>query len=627
MSISRQRTRHTTTPRAKPLWAQLDNFMQQPKVPYTSRYQYELASQSVTSVTSVVNDEELRRAFTAKEIDNLIEFNPVYKAETLWRYHDVYRNDGAVARAIDTIIFYCLGQYVKLTLDSNEYHQTEDDQMAAADAIKDNLEYQLLVKLLHQVNKDTSFNAHLVDALRQSFMYGKAAILKERNKADIPYCLKTLNSIRIGKVWAWRDTWELAAIEYLDFEQGERILKAEDIIYVVNRNGHATPNTYWHGYSLIEAVADIAETNMLNRQTNVRNINEMLWAAFMVIKMRTKSQKAIDDFKHQYKAGQPFVSNQDFMVEVHKLAHDLAEIMDEQREYDRKIGRDMNVPLLLMGFEDIETRATGSITFYGFINSVITYLRTWLKTVIEQQWIDPNLKSVIILRDGLESIPDISQYTRRYNIADKDYDPKTVNPALEVSAEVKAIHGKPIDLTEELEQQQQQEAETGAAELSMDSTQKYPPNAAKPDIMQQNLVTLDDLEVSMLPFKITADFVAIEVDTPLDQAARIIGLKKADIYDLEKSLEELGAKDILARRLAEKERNKMMFQTMTNQEQQPGQQQEGGDNKEDNNKTGDSERVKGLPDAEAKADELTNISKRQSKPSQGGGNAALRLQV
>lgn len=628
------------------LWAVLDTKRVERKVPYTSRYQYEHASQKYTSVNSVVSTQELEGVFTEAEIANLIEFNPVYLQETLWRFHDAYRNDGAVARGIDTIIYYMLGEYTKLVLDSNEYHQTEDDKAAAADEIKDNLEYQSLVRLLWQVNKDTNFNSHLIDAVRQCFMYGRACILKDKNKANIPYCLKPLNSMRLGKVWAWRDTWKLAAVEYMDFEQGQRILKAEDIIYLVNKNGHATPNTYWHGYSMIEAVVDIAETNMLNRQTNVRNINEMLWAPFIVITMRTKSQKAIDDFTTNYKAGQPFVANQDFQVQVTDINHDLEKIMDEQREYDRKIGRDMEVPLLLMGFEDIETRATGSITFYGWINSVIRYLQTWLRDIIEPQWIDPNLKEIIILKQGLETLPDISQYTKYYNICDKDYDPKTINPALEVPAPEpdkpeNELTGTNLELQEELNaaaydsnnaakqsdysQNSLKKSKTTVdeAENAADPKQKYTVANVANNVP---LFTLEDLEVSMLPFRIIVDFAAIEVNTPLDEAARVIGLFKAGIYDLEKALEELGAKEILGRQLAEKERNKAIFEQMTGIEQEAG-QRDSADEVKGSKDGGDSEKVKGLPDAEKKAEELTDISKRSSPSNAGGGNAALRLKL
>jgi hypothetical protein len=629
-----------------PLYATLSTVHDKPKVPYTSRYQYELASQAVTSINSVVSDNELRQVFTEKEIANLVEFNPVYTQETLWRYHDGYRNDGAIARAIDTLIFHTLGEYTKLVLDTNEYFQTEDDKAAAADEIKDNLEYQSLVKLLSQINKDNRVNSHVVDAMRQSFIYGKACILKDKNKANIPYCLKTLNSIRLGKVWAWRDTWELAAVEYLDFPEGERVLKAEDIIYFVNKNGHTTPNTYWHGYSMVESVIDIAETNMLNRQTNIRNINETLWAPFITIMMHTKSQKAIDEFTTNYKAGQPFVSNQDFQVTVTDINHDLDKLMNEQEQYDKKIGRDMEVPLVLMGFEDIQTRSTGSITFYGWLNSVIRSLQTWLRDILEPQWIDPNLKAIIILKQGLETLPDISQYTKYYSITDKYYDPKTINPALETpkpppEQPENLITGTNINLEEELHAAI--DPNTNAAEYARNSdkkpktTVKDADNAADPKekytvanlANDTPIFTLEDLEVSMLPFRIIIDFTPVEVNTPLDEAARVIGLFKAGIYDLEKALEELGAKEILGRQLAEKERNKAIFEKMTGIENEEGERESADDmkDKDGKEKGEDNEKVKGLPDATAKADELTNISRRATESNAGGGNAAMRLKI
>ena len=409
-----------------PLYTFLDNDIHyDPIVPYSNRYNLTTASMSEVSI---VKDESVNRAFGIgpSSSNKILAFESPYKPIDLWRMHDVYKSSGAVARGINTITQFILGEYTKLVLDTNSYYKNEDDQDAAVQELNNNEEYQKMLEDLNKINKKVDLNKHLIDAIINKKIYGKGAILVERNKAGIPFALKTLSSQLIGKVFAWDSDYSLAGIEYADFPESERIVKADRLMYFVNKDSHVSPRTLWNGISDLEPVLDIAETSIINQQTNIKEINRKLWAALMVIKVFSKSKAVMEKFKKSFQSGKTIVVNQDFDVQVHQIAHDLAELLKEIDINDKKIARDLEIPELLMGFEDTQNRATANALLLAWTSSKLKFERVLVRDVVEKHYIDRNVKALIILNGGLASLGNLQQYTEAYDITSPNFKPIAV---------------------------------------------------------------------------------------------------------------------------------------------------------------------------------------------------------
>ena len=578
-----------------PLYTFLDNDINyDPIVPYSNRYNLTTASMSEVSI---VKDESVNRAFGIgpSSSNKILAFESPYKQIDLWRMHDVYKSSGSVARGINTITQFILGEYTKLVIDTNTYYKNEDDQDAAVQELNNNEEYQKLLEDCNKINKKVDLNKHLIDAIINKKIYGKGAILVERNKAGIPFALKTLSSQLIGKVFAWDSDYSLAGIEYADFPESERIVKADRLMYFVNKDSHVSPRTLWNGISDLEPILDIAETSIINQQTNIKEINRKLWAALMVIKVFSKSKAVMEKFKKSFQSGKTIVVNQDFDVQVHQIAHDLAELLKEIDINDKKIARDLEIPELLMGFEDTQNRATANALLLAWTSSKLKFERILVRDVVEKHYIDRNVKALIILNGGLVSLGNMQQYTEAYDITSPNF--------------------KPIAITSPAFNPNQ------PGRISADASITF---------------KIQDIVISMLPFVIKLTFGDITLDSFLDKAAAVIGLKNGSIIDdFEMALELLGLQKYIpkmrqysieqeAKQQAIFGQQQQAYMQVKNaegskqqQQQQDQQQQQGGRaSKQDRNNIVNTKGLPGLDRTGGK----TSLSARRSATGTSGGD-------
>lgn len=337
-----------------------------------------------------------------------------YDETTLWRIHDAYRTDGAVSRSLDTIVEAVVGRKrTTLILDTNDYFDNDEEELEALNKIKENELYSKYVRNISKINKDLDMNTLEKMILTNAFVYGRAALLIEYDKDPLefidalPAAIKPLASLRIGRVFYYADTWKLAGIEYLDFEENSRIIEPYRLIYYVNKDYHVSPRTIHNGYSILEPVIDIAETNALNRQTNIKEINKKLWAAFIVVKYKGKKKQDVENFKKYWRAGMPIIGNRDFEVEVHDVAHDLDKIMDQELASDKKIARDMNIPIMLTGHDNEQAMATAGTVIHSWINFRLESVRTTFRNVFEKQWIETVLIRLIHKNKELDKFLDL----------------------------------------------------------------------------------------------------------------------------------------------------------------------------------------------------------------------------
>lgn len=386
----------------------------------------------------------LKQFTTNKENRRIIIAENNYDDTTLWRIHDAYRTDGAVSRSLDTMVEAVVGRKrTSLILDTNDYYDNEDDELEALDKIKNNELYRKYVRDISKINKHLNMNTFEKMILTSVLIYGRAAILIEYDKDPLkfkdalPIALKSLSSLRIGRVFYYEDTWELAGIEYLDFKENKRIVEPHRLIYYVNKDYHVSPRTLHNGYSILEPVLDIAETNTLNRQTNIKEINKRLWAAFVIIKYFGKKKKDVDNFIKNYKAGMPIIGNRDFEAQVVEVAHDLEKLIAQGLDADKKIARDLKIPIMLTGHDNEQAMATAGTVIHSWINFVLESARTDFRNVFEKQWIERLLLALInknkeletflaLIKDSGENNDGDNNNTQGYTVSDKEN--KILNP-------------------------------------------------------------------------------------------------------------------------------------------------------------------------------------------------------
>lgn len=326
------------------------------------------------------------------------QFKSPYDTVDLIRYHEVLRDDGIASSAIDFLIQFMLGDHFKTIIDINAEFDTEEEENQARDFFANSPRIKAYKRRLDRVNREIKFQIHMFSLLLQCFGFGRACGLIEKSDVDdLPIAIKVLPSMHLGQVYVHRKTWEVLAVEHLDWPFPASIIKSENMLYFCNRNHNISPSTFQYGYSLLERVVDLSELNRITNQRNLKEINFRLWAAFLLIKLpgsfnKEIMQKMADEIAKG--AGNSIFTNQAATVEVHQLGHDMDKLIDQRNENYREIIRQLQVPIILFD-PDILNRATSQELMEAWTVSVLKIYRSWFKDIVQDQWINPIIKTLI----------------------------------------------------------------------------------------------------------------------------------------------------------------------------------------------------------------------------------------
>ena len=397
-------TKHPTT---EPIVDSIDGKRPQPK--YTSfitRNAALIAARTTNGQLQTEGDgssKDLKRPDN-KELIALLgpdysdQFKSPYDTVDLIRYHEVIRDDGIASAAIDFLIQFMLGDHFKTIIDVNAEFDTEEEAAMALEFYTNSPQIRAYKRKIDQINREVKFQIHMFSLLVQCFAFGRACGLIEKSDIDgMPIAIKVLPSMHLGQVYVHRKTWEIIAVEHMDFKFPASIIKAEDMMYFCNRNHNISPGTFQYGYSLIERIADLSELNRITNQRNLKEINFRLWAAFLLIKLPGSFNKEImtklaNDIAKG--AGNSIVTNQAATVEVHQLGHDMDKLLEQRDKNYREIIRQLQVPIILFD-PDILNRATSQELMEAWTVSVLKIYRSWFKDIVQDQWINPIIKSLI----------------------------------------------------------------------------------------------------------------------------------------------------------------------------------------------------------------------------------------
>ena len=397
-------TKHPTT---EPIVDSIDGKRPQPK--YTSfitRNAALIAARTTNGQLQTEGDgssKDLKRPDN-KELIALLgpdysdQFKSPYDTVDLIRYHEVIRDDGIASAAIDFLIQFMLGDHFKTIIDVNAEFDTEEEAAMALEFYTNSPQIRAYKRKIDQINREVKFQIHMFSLLVQCFAFGRACGLIEKSDIDgMPIAIKVLPSMHLGQVYVHRKTWEIIAVEHMDFKFPASIIKAEDMMYFCNRNHNISPGTFQYGYSLIERIADLSELNRITNQRNLKEINFRLWAAFLLIKLPGSFNKEImtklaNDIAKG--AGNSIVTNQAATVEVHQLGHDMDKLLEQRDKNYREIIRQLQVPIILFD-PDILNRATSQELMEAWTVSVLKIYRSWFKDIVQDQWINPIIKNLI----------------------------------------------------------------------------------------------------------------------------------------------------------------------------------------------------------------------------------------
>jgi hypothetical protein len=321
-----------------------------------------------------------------------------YTSQMKARFEDAWRADPIIRETIERKVMFILGKRTKTSLDIAEEFPAEEQRKKAVEAVMSNQEYQKAKAAIDETNRRVKFHQRLRAAIVQCKVAGRSALFIEKFEGGRPADLKVLNSFKLGQVKIDEDTWHFKSVQYSDYASKEDLM-AEDLLYFTNLDYHVSPNTLHYGYSEIEGVAHVSECNRMIDEMDLKEINRSLWAGFGLIRFKTKNEAEMEAFISKFDPAIWTAINQDVDIEVRQIAHDLEKLVMERTENDKRIIRALGVPLFLMGYEDIPTRATAHEVLLGWRESVLEDQRTWLRDMLEPQWYDTLLMQELNIKD------------------------------------------------------------------------------------------------------------------------------------------------------------------------------------------------------------------------------------
>jgi hypothetical protein len=326
------------------------------------------------------------------------------------RFEDTYRSDGNVKRAIDKKAEMLLGKHGKTVLDTTEEFNSYQEKRAALDSINSNQTYLDAKKDIDhlQSKKAIRFHDKLISATKQTFIYGRAAIEIVKDTDDWPIALHVLNSKRLGKVEVDPNTWAFEGVHYADLPTNDDLLKAEDLIYFTINDDHVTPRSIHYGLSILEPVIDASETKRIIKQEDLKEAAKTLYAGVALIRFMNESITAAEmqNFANQITPGGWTSHKYDIEVTLQKIADNLQQMVDICDFCNREELRDIGIPSFIGGYEQIANYANSQQVLLAYKEVEINTGRTWLKDIIQTQWLNPLFYNLT----GIDDSEDALQY-------------------------------------------------------------------------------------------------------------------------------------------------------------------------------------------------------------------------
>ena len=330
-----------------------------------------------------------------------------------------YCREPATRRALDILTEFTLGERTELVMDTSRAYA---DQNRQNEAIKALSEDPLLVDYLDDLATiDEKVNAtdRFTELLISGENFGRSVLVMQYDPDGIPVRLIPLASIRLGKVYADIETWEILGIEYKDYKGDQRILKAEDIIHYEANDYHIVPNSRYFGRSTAEPTMYTAMSLRTTNEIALPEIRKQKWAPFHILQLpQIESQEKLDQIRDALQPGKTQVWGAGD-IKIHELKLNdinLDQFHNSIVSSEKDIFRSFGIALVF-AFQDEQNRSTAQFSSNLMRVTKLTKIRTRLKNVLEPQWYERNLRALMKKRqkeanelqgqeDGLEQYQD-----------------------------------------------------------------------------------------------------------------------------------------------------------------------------------------------------------------------------
>ena len=330
-----------------------------------------------------------------------------------------YCREPATRRALDILTEFTLGERTELVMDTSRAYA---DQNRQNEAIKMLSEDPMLVDYLDDLATiDEKVNAtdRFTELLISGENFGRSVLVMQYDPDGIPVRLIPLASIRLGKVYADIETWEILGIEYKDYKGEQRILKAEDIIHYEANDYHIVPNSRYFGRSTAEPTMYTAMSLRTTNEIALPEIRKQKWAPFHILQLpQIESQEKLDQIRDALQPGKTQVWGAGD-IKIHELKLNdinLDQFHNSIVSSEKDIFRSFGIALVF-AFQDEQNRSTAQFSSNLMRVTKLTKIRTRLKNVLEPQWYERNLRALMKKRekesselqgqeDGLEQYQD-----------------------------------------------------------------------------------------------------------------------------------------------------------------------------------------------------------------------------
>ena len=308
-----------------------------------------------------------------------------------------YCREPATRRALDILTEFTLGERTELVMDTSRAYA---DQNRQNEAIKALSEDPLLVDYLDDLATiDEKVNAtdRFTELLISGENFGRSVLVMQYDPDGIPVRLIPLASIRLGKVYADIETWEILGIEYKDYKGEQRILKAEDIIHYEANDYHIVPNSRYFGRSTAEPTMYTAMSLRTTNEIALPEIRKQKWAPFHILQLpQIESQEKLDQIRDALQPGKTQVWGAGD-IKIHELKLNdinLDQFHNSIISSEKDIFRAFGIALVF-AFQDEQNRSTAQFSSNLMRVTKLTKIRTRLKNVLEPQWYERNLRALM----------------------------------------------------------------------------------------------------------------------------------------------------------------------------------------------------------------------------------------
>jgi hypothetical protein len=333
--------------------------------------------------------------------DYIVQKDP-YTSKAKIQFEEGLRADGILSRSFERKADFVFGKGIRTVLDTeNDNFVDFKARQAAVESIMSNKEYMKAKDIIDTLNKKVNFRFRTRGAYILCKAFGRSALLKDLIDKDensptngLPTSLYPLNSRSLGNIYINRKTKYIEFIEYQTENSGTKenkvFYKPEELIYFANRDYNISPNTLGFGYSDIEPIKDISETNRIYDEEDLKEIAKALWSAYLILRFPDGSNSSeVQNFLNNFDPAKPLATTMEVVPQIIQVAHEMQNIIEGRNQNDRRILRAAGIPSYILGFEDITNRSVAQFVTNAYKETLIEQEQIFVKDIIERDWLLP----------------------------------------------------------------------------------------------------------------------------------------------------------------------------------------------------------------------------------------------